>query len=171
MSAQSQAIIRLNNSSSPWRNMVTSGNKDLENNCINAFQEPTNNEEYYQIMHTAENQQELYTDARLLINTATGYNVTHDRSIHQPNQVTPKRTNEEPERCDQEQRLFSLSQDEQNGDLDENYDCFQNKNYTIVTVDGYGDKRASESIVSSETLSSKLENYTKEQLFHYICKI
>lgn len=106
-----------------------------------------------------------------MINAATGYNVTHDQSIHQPNQVTPKKTNEEPERGDQEQRLFSLSQDEQNGDLDENYDCFQNKKYTTVTVDGYGDKRDSESIVSGETLSSKLENYTKEQLFRYICKI
>ena len=87
MSAQSQASIRLNISSSPSRIMVTSGNKDLENNCINAFQEPTNNEEYYQRIHTAENQQELYSDARLLINAATGYNVTHDQSIRQPNQV------------------------------------------------------------------------------------
>ena len=51
------------------------------------------------------------------------------------------------------------------------YDCFQNKKYTTVTVDGYGDKRYSESIVFGKTLSSKLENYTKEQLFRYICKI
>ena len=171
MSAQSQASIRLNNSSSPSRNLDTCGYNDSVNNTMSAFQDQTNNEEYYDRIHTAENQQELYSDARLLINAATGYDVTHDQTIHQPNQVTPKKTNEDSERGDQEQRLFSLSQDEQNGDIDENYDHFQNKKYTTVTVDGYGDKRDSESIVSSDTLSSKLENYTKEQLFRYICKI